>query len=64
MKWIVPLIDTPGRSIVDELSPDFANVGKDKPKPECISLAWSADGQTLFCGYTDNEIRIWTVTNG
>ncbi|KAG8951151.1 cross-pathway control WD-repeat protein cpc2, partial [Tulasnella sp. 408] len=60
----VKIFDLESKSIVDELSPDFANVGKDKPKPECISLAWSADGQTLFCGYTDNEIRIWTVTNG
>ena len=24
---------------------------------ECMSLAWSADGQTLFAGYTDNIIR-------
>ena len=27
---------------------------------ECMSLAWSADGQTLFAGYTDN--LIWSVT--
>jgi guanine nucleotide-binding protein subunit beta-2-like 1 protein len=24
-------------------------------------LAWSADGQTLFAGYTDNLIRAWGV---
>ena len=24
---------------------------------ECMSLTWSADGQTLFAGYTDNLIR-------
>jgi len=27
----------------------------------CISLAWSADGKTLFSGYTDNWIRVWSV---
>jgi len=27
----------------------------------CISLAWSADGKTLFSGYTDNIIRVWSV---
>jgi len=27
--------------------------------PACISLAWSADGSTLFSGYTDNVIRVW-----
>jgi guanine nucleotide-binding protein subunit beta-2-like 1 protein len=30
--------------------------------PQCISLAWSADGTTLFSGYTDNKIRVWQVT--
>jgi len=24
----------------------------------CLSLAWSADGSTLFAGYTDNVIRV------
>jgi len=27
--------------------------------PGCTSLAWSADGSTLFGGYTDNTIRVW-----
>jgi len=27
--------------------------------PTCISLAWSADGNTLFAGYTDGKIRVW-----
>merc|ERR1712029_121648 len=22
-------------------------------------MAWSADGQTLFAGYSDNKIRVW-----
>lgn len=28
---------------------------------DCMSLAWSADGQTLFAGYTDNLIRVFDV---
>jgi len=28
---------------------------------QCISLCWSADGATLFAGYTDNVIRAWVV---
>lgn len=28
---------------------------------ECMSLAWSSDGQTLFAGYTDNLIRVYDV---
>ncbi|KAK9474723.1 40S ribosomal protein RACK1 [Dipodascopsis tothii] len=46
---------------VDELKPDFVVSGKNSKEPECISLAWSADGQNLFAGYTDNLIRVWQV---
>jgi len=28
---------------------------------QCISLAWSHDGTTLFAGYTDNIVRVWHV---
>lgn len=29
--------------------------------PTCLSLAWSADGHTLFAGYSDHVIRVWKV---
>jgi len=32
------------------------------PDPACLSLAWSADGSTLYAGYSDNVIRVWEVT--
>lgn len=50
------------RSIVDELKPEFVDVGANSREPECVSIAWSADGQTLFGGFTDNLVRVWTVT--
>ena len=28
----------------------------------CTSLSWSADGSTLFAGYTDGTIRVWKVS--
>jgi guanine nucleotide-binding protein subunit beta-2-like 1 protein len=52
------------KQIIAELIPE-AKPSKtgDKPKarPACISLAWSADGNTLFSGYTDNIIRVWSI---
>eukprot|EP00731_Ephydatia_muelleri_P003833 Em0002g9a len=45
------------KTVVDEIRaevPGGASV-------ECMSLAWSADGQTLFAGYTDNLIRVYDV---
>ncbi|KAG1522649.1 hypothetical protein G6F45_011144 [Rhizopus arrhizus] len=59
----IKIWDLETKSIVDELRPEFAQLGKRKnPDPECLSVAWSADGATLFSGYTDNIIRVWQVT--
>ncbi|KAK1781424.1 WD40-repeat-containing domain protein [Copromyces sp. CBS 386.78] len=55
------IFDLEKKSKVDELKPEFQNIGKKSREPECVSLAWSADGQTLFAGYTDNIIRAWGV---
>ena len=51
---------------MDELRPEGATDaagegGSNTKEPECISLAWSADGQTLFAGYTDNLVRSPTL---
>jgi len=61
--------DLEGKGIVDELKLDSVDMPtadiKSKALPvSCISLAWSADGDTLFAGYTDGMIRVWLVTTG
>jgi guanine nucleotide-binding protein subunit beta-2-like 1 protein len=42
---------------------DFDSTPPEKTKAEAVSLAWSADGQTLFVGYTDDIVRVWTVSS-
>ena len=60
----IKIWDLQSKSHVDELKVVLENPDTGKAhSPECISLAWSADGQTLFAGYTDNLIRVWTVTH-
>ena len=55
--------DLESKSIVDEVKPELISMSTSKDKnPNCVSLAWSADGQTLFAGYTDDVIRVWQVT--
>lgn len=54
----IKIFDLESQSIVDTLVPELEGGSK---APECLSLAWSADGQTLFAGYSDNLIRIYTV---
>jgi guanine nucleotide-binding protein subunit beta-2-like 1 protein len=54
----IKIWDLESKSLVDELKVVAEGSGK---APECISIAWSADGQTLFAGYTDHLVRVWSV---
>jgi len=58
----IKIWDLESKVCVDELTPQFENTGKKTVPIQCISLAWSADGTTLFAGYTDNLIRVWVVS--
>ncbi len=57
----IKIWDLEHKVIVDELKADISKP-KEKFVPQCVSLAWSADGQTLYSGYTDNVIRVWQVS--
>jgi guanine nucleotide-binding protein subunit beta-2-like 1 protein len=58
----IKIWDLESKVCVDELMPQFLNQGKKTVPVQSISLAWSADGSTLFAGYTDNVIRVWAIT--
>lgn len=57
--------DLESKVCVSKLIPALPKRGaKNKAIPiQPISLAWSADGSTLFSGYTDNVIRVWKVND-
>lgn len=59
----VKIWDLESKVCVDILTPDWGDRGKKTVPIQCISLAWSADGSSLFAGYTDNSIRVWVVNN-
>jgi len=62
----IKIWDLESKSVVDEFKPEPPEVpelGKRGLAPFPISLAWSADGNTLFSGYTDNKIRVWQVSS-
>ena len=52
--------DLESKNQVEELRPEVAGSARGEP-PVCTALSWSADGQTLFAGYSDNLIRVWQV---
>lgn len=53
--------DLEGKGTVVEINkthPEFVNKTR---APMCLSLAWSADGNVLYSGWSDNIIRVWEV---
>jgi len=57
----IKIWDLESKGIVADLSPEWEERGKKALTPFCTSLCWSADGSTLYSGYTDKIIRVWTV---
>jgi guanine nucleotide-binding protein subunit beta-2-like 1 protein len=62
----VKIWDLESKSVVADLTksvPDFfpSSNASQNAAPACTSLAWSADGSTLFAGYTDHLIRVWSL---
>jgi guanine nucleotide-binding protein subunit beta-2-like 1 protein len=54
--------DLESKICVDQLKPDLPDRSSKSVPIQCTSLAWSADGQTLFAGYTDKVVRAWQVS--
>jgi len=62
----IKIWDLESKVVVAELNKNAPDFFANQPKgmtssPACVSLAWSADGSTLFAGYTDNLIRVWEL---
>jgi guanine nucleotide-binding protein subunit beta-2-like 1 protein len=56
----IKIWDLESKIIVDTLRPE--PVDDNAKIPQAISLQWSADGSTLFAGYSDGIIRVYSVT--
>ena len=59
--FLIQIWDLESKSIVDELKPQFDLKTNNAQRPYCISLQWSADGQTLFSGNL-NYLSSHTIT--
>merc|ERR1739846_120667 len=58
----VKIWDLESKNMVEELRPEVPGNSSRAGPPQCLSMAWSSDGQTLFAGYSDNQIRVWQVS--
>merc|ERR1712018_907663 len=59
----IKIWDLEHKKLVNDLKtePAIETEGTSPALPICLSLAWSADGNTLYAGYNDNKIRIWEL---
>jgi len=57
----IKIWDLESKGLVADLNKNFPDFQPKTTSPACVSLAWSADGSTLFSGWTDNNIRVWEV---
>jgi len=56
--------DLETKDLIDTLQPEFSEYkGKKAQIPHCTCLAWSSNGQILYSGYTDGNIRVWHVNS-
>merc|ERR1711894_804828 len=58
----IKIWDLESKNMVEELKPEVPGNSSKAGPPQCLSMAWSSDGQTLFAGYSDNQIRVWQVS--
>ncbi len=59
----ITIWDLESKAVVAELSPEWEERSRKALTPYCTCLAWSADGSTLFSGYTDGAVRVWAVSS-
>jgi len=58
----IKIWDLESKVVVDTLRPaHYDEMAASATVPHCTCLSWSADGSTLFAGYTDSKIRVYTV---
>eukprot|EP01128_Nolandella_sp_AFSM9_P009034 TRINITY_DN5676_c0_g1_i1.p2 TRINITY_DN5676_c0_g1~~TRINITY_DN5676_c0_g1_i1.p2 ORF type:complete len:321 (-),score=92.55 TRINITY_DN5676_c0_g1_i1:86-1048(-) len=54
--------DLESKNVVADLNKNYPDFQARSTNPGCTSLAWSSpDGATLFAGYTDGLIRVWST---
>jgi guanine nucleotide-binding protein subunit beta-2-like 1 protein len=58
----IKIWDLESKVVVDTLRPaHYDEMSASATVPHCTCLSWSADGSTLFAGYSDSKIRVYTV---
>jgi guanine nucleotide-binding protein subunit beta-2-like 1 protein len=59
----ITIWDLESKNVIADLTQTIPDFQPKTKKPACLSLSWSSDGTTLFSGYTDNVIRVWSTAS-
>lgn len=59
----ITIWDLESKNVVAELKPDLGEKSEKALAHYCTSIAWSGDGSTLYSGYTDKTVRVWSVAS-
>ncbi|KAI9486904.1 MAG: guanine nucleotide-binding protein [Benjaminiella poitrasii] len=54
-------IEDEQKKLIDTLTPQSYDLNNQGGELNCLCLAWSDDGTTLYAGYSDYLIRVWQV---
>lgn len=57
----IKIFDLETKALIADLTQDYPEFQPKARTASCTSLAWSLDGTTLFAGYTDSVIRVWSI---
>jgi len=58
----IKIWDLESKNIIDDIIiTDYENRSRKAMRHFCTCLHWSSDGSTLFAGYTDGKIRVYTI---
>lgn len=58
----IKIWDLENKNIIDDITiTDYENRSRKAMRHFCTCLHWSSDGSTLFAGYTDGKIRVYSI---
>ena len=57
----IKIFDLETKALIADLNQNYPDFGPKNRVAACTSLSWSIDGTTLYAGYTDSVIRVWST---
>jgi len=60
----IKIWDLESKEMIDEIHVQGRSESLSKGEPTCLSMAWTLDGSGLLTGYSDGNLRFWSLNKG